>query len=254
MKCLHLLVGWFAGIATTTILQASEMVSEFGFIEPDAAHSNHSLRIPEPMVYDLVRPLGVRQGELEINTLGDYNPFTGDINWAPELEYGLADDLAIEIELPFQNASHERYKFAVQQTLGMDDEQGVANGWQAFVDVNKHTRSLSADATYIHGLKWSQQWSTLSMLGLRIHNLNRSAQVDYLLNNTVFYDVSPRLTLGLELNQEISNGGIWRYRLTPQVHYDASQYYTVQLGAALSTLDHPGKTQRLWSFRLIRVF
>lgn len=254
MKCFHFLVGGLACLAATTLLQASEMVSERGFIESDAAHSDRSLLIPEPMVYDLVRPLGVRQGELEINTLGDYNPFTGDINWAPELEYGLADDLAIEIELPFQNTSHERYKFAVQHTLGMDDARGMAHGWQAFVDVNKHTRALSADATYIHGLKWTEQWSTLNMVGLRIHDINRSAQVDYLLNNTVFYDVSSRLTLGLELNHEVTRGGSWRYRLTPQIHYDANEYYTLQLGAALSTLDHPGKTQRLWSFRLIRVF
>ena len=251
MKYFAILGVWLAGITVST---ASEITSEPRFIEPDAAQSNRSLRIPEPMVYDLVRPLGVRQGELEINALGDYNPYTGDINWAPELEYGLADDLAIEFELPFQDASHERYKFAIQQTLGMDEARGVANGWQAFIDVNKHTRALSADATYIHGIKWAGQWSTLSMLGLRIHDINRSAQTDYLLNNTVFYDVSSRLTLGLELNQEISSAGTWRYRLTPQVHYDASQYYTLQMGAAWSTLDHPDKTQRLWSFRLIRVF
>jgi hypothetical protein len=28
----------------------------------------------------------------------------------------------------------------------------------------------------------------------------------------------------------------------------------VQMGTAWSTLDHPDKTQRLWSVRLIRVF
>lgn len=254
MKCFYPLLGWLASLAVHPSVHASERLPEPVFIEPDAAHSDHSLRIPEPMVYDLVRPLGVKQGELEINALGDYNPFTGDINWAPELEYGLADDLAIEVELPFQNASHERYKLAVQQTLGMDASQGMAHGWQAFVDVNKHTRALSADATYIYGLKLAEQWSSLSMLGLRIHNINRSAQVDYLLNNTVFYDVSPRLTLGLELNQEVSHRGSWRYRLTPQLHYDVSQYYTLQLGTAWSTLDRADKTERLWSFRLIRVF
>uniref|UniRef100_M4C577 Uncharacterized protein n=1 Tax=Hyaloperonospora arabidopsidis (strain Emoy2) TaxID=559515 RepID=M4C577_HYAAE len=177
-------------MATTTMLQASEMVSEFGFIEPDAAHSNHSLRIPEPMVYDLVRPLGVRQGELEINTLGDYNPFTGDINWAPELEYGLADDLAIEIELPFQNASHERYKFAIQQTLGMDDAQGVANGWQAFVDVNKHTRSLSADATYIHGPEVGGTMVYLEYAGVTYPQPQPERTSRLPAEYTVFYDVS----------------------------------------------------------------
>jgi hypothetical protein len=254
MKCAHIVVVLSLHLAIIPRLNASEIMPEPAFIEPDAAHSDRLLRIPEPMVYDLVRPLGVRQGEMEINALGDYNPYNGDFSWAPELEYGLADDLAMEVELPFEDASHERYKVAIQQTLGVDYAQGTANGWQAFVDVNKHTKAMSADATYIHARQWTDQWSSLSMLGLRVHNINRSAQVDYLLNNTVFYDVSPRLTLGLELNQEISTGGTWRYRLTPQVHYDASQYYTLQMGTAWSTLDHPEKTQRLWSFRLIRVF
>lgn len=252
MKCTDVLL--VASLVACSPLYASDINLEPRFAEPDAAHSTRLSRIPEPMVYDLVRPLGVRQGDMEINALGDYNPYTGDMNWAPELEYGLADDLAIEIELPFENASHERYKVAIQQTLNIDEVQGMANGWQVFVDVNKHTKAMSADATYIHALKWADQWSSLSMLGLRVHDINRSAQVDYLLNNTVFYDVSPRLTLGLELNQEISTGGTWRYRLTPQVHYDVSQYYTMQMGTAWTTLDHPEKTQRLWSLRLIRVF
>jgi len=254
MKHFYRLGVWLLGTSVIPVVTASEIIPESNFIEPDAAQSQRSLRIPEPMVYDLVRPLGVRQGELEINALGDYNPYTGDIDWAPEVEYGLADDLAIEFELPFQNTSHERYKFAVQHTLDIDEARGVAQGWQAFVDVNKHTRALSADVTYIRGIKWAEAWSSLSMLGMRAHHINRSAHPSYLLNNTVFYDVSSRLTLGLELNHEVSHGGTWRYRLTPQLHYDASEYYTLQMGAAWSTLDHPDKTQRLWSFRLIRVF
>jgi hypothetical protein len=70
----------------------------------------------------------------------------------------------------------------------------------------------------------------------------------------VFYDVSPRLTLGMELNQEVSSGGSWRYRLTPQLHYDINQHYTIQAGVATSTLNASSKTEKLWSFRLIRVF
>ncbi len=254
MTYAHAVLGSSLLLATIPLTHATEISTASAFVEPDAAQSSRLLNIPEPMVYDLVRPLGVRQGEMEINALGDYNPYNGDLSWAPELEYGLADDWAIEVELPFENASHERYKVAIQHTLGIDDAQGAAYGWQAFVDVNKHTRAVSADATAIHAQQWADQWSSLSMLGVRVHNMNRSAQVDYLLNNTVFYDVSSRLTLGLELNQEISRGGTWRYRLTPQLHYDASQYYTVQIGTAWSTLDHPEKTQRLWSIRLIKVF
>ncbi|MEZ0210557.1 MAG: hypothetical protein ACAH08_06340 [Methylophilus sp.] len=240
-----------AALVVCPSIQASE---ETLFHETDAAHSDRSLRIPEPMVYDLVRPLGVKKGDLEINALVDINQQTSDASWAPEIEYGLADDLAFELELPFENASHERYKLAIQKTLGVYNHLGMANGWQAFVDLNKHTKTLSVDATYIHAIKWADNWSSLSMLGLRIHSINRSADIEYLINNTVFYDVSRRLTLGLELNQEVSTGGTWRYRVTPQLHYDIDQHYTVQAGAAHSTLNSIGKAEKLWSFRVIRVF
>ncbi len=232
-------------------IQASE---ETLFHETDAAHSDRLMRIPEPMVYDLVRPLGVKKGDMEINALVDINQQTNDASWAPEVEYGLADDLAVELELPFENASHERYKVAIQKTLGVYNHLGMANGWQAFLDLNKHTRTLSGDVTYIHAIKWADRWSSLSMLGLRVNGINRSADVEYLLNNTVFYDVSPRLTLGLELNQEVSTGGSWRYRMTPQLHYDINQQYTVQAGFTRSTLNAGSKAEKLWSFRLIRVF
>lgn len=236
---------------TTSLIQASENTL---FHETDAAHSDRLLRIPEPMIYDLARPLGVKKGDMEINALVDVNPNNGDLSWAPEMEFGLADGLAVEVELPFEDASHERYKLAVQKTLGIDYARGTAHGWQAFIDVNKHTRRVSGDATYIHAQRWSEKWSSLSMLGVRVNGINRSSEFEYLLNNTVFYDVSTRLTLGLELDQEVSTGGTWRYRLTPQLHYDISQQYTLQVGAGLSTLQPSTGTEKLWSFRLIRVF
>lgn len=218
MKHIYRLLCWVS-VAFATTAQANETLFEPRFSASDAAEHDHRLKIPEPMVYDLVRPLGVRQGEMEINALGDYNPYNGDMQWSPELEFGLADDLAIEFELPFQDASHERYKVAIQQTLNIDVAQGTANGWQAFVDVNKHTKAVAVDATVIHAMQWVDQWSSLSMLGLRAHPLGRSAQLHYLLNNTLFYQASERLTVGLELNQEVSRGGTWRYRLTPQIAF-----------------------------------
>ena len=62
--------------------------------------------IPEPMVFDMVRPLGAQRGELEINTLAQRN-LSGSgsrTEWAPEIEYAFMDGLAIEFELPFENS------------------------------------------------------------------------------------------------------------------------------------------------------
>jgi hypothetical protein len=243
-------VYWMWG-TSAVIAQAAE---ESLFYETDAAHSDRVLNVPEPMVYDLVRPLGVKQGDLEINALVDVNAATDEVSWAPEVEYGLADDVGVELELPIENTRHERYKLAIQHTLELSTARGMATGWQAFVDMHKHSRAVSADATYIIAKRWTDQWSSLSMLGLRVQNINRRARADYLLNHSVFYDASTRLTLGMEMNQEISRGGTWRYRLTPQVHVDASERYTLQMGMAVSTLNPAKNSEKLWSFRLIRVF
>lgn len=74
-------------------------------------------RIPEPMVFDLVRPLGARRGEVEFNTLGlvpltrktrkvddvtdllglvRRSPDTQGVEWAPEAEFVLTDGIALE--------------------------------------------------------------------------------------------------------------------------------------------------------------
>jgi hypothetical protein len=84
----------------------------------DAALGSERPHIPEPMVFDLVRPLGVRQGEFEINALAGHAFTNGETAWAPELEYAVRDGLAIEFERPFENLSIAEYKLAAQGTLG----------------------------------------------------------------------------------------------------------------------------------------
>jgi hypothetical protein len=62
--------------------------------------------IPEPLNFDLVRGLGARQGELEINSLADFplnNTSNRGVEWAPEIEYALFNNFAIELEFPFKN-------------------------------------------------------------------------------------------------------------------------------------------------------
>src|SRR5688500_18024187 len=64
---------------------------------------------PEPMVFDLVDPLGAPKGELEINTLMDFVPRTGKLEWQPEIEYAFADGYAAEFELPLENSTVQQY-------------------------------------------------------------------------------------------------------------------------------------------------
>ena len=57
-----------------------------------------SVNIPEPLMFDLVRGLGAKQGELEINALADFpvNHISHrEVEWAPEIEYALFDGFAV---------------------------------------------------------------------------------------------------------------------------------------------------------------
>jgi hypothetical protein len=68
-------------------------------------------------MFGLVRGLGARQGELEINTLADFplnNTSTRGVEWAPEVEYTLFNNFAVEMEFPFEDVDLEAYKMAVQ--------------------------------------------------------------------------------------------------------------------------------------------
>ena len=57
----------------------------------DGGAQAHAPIIPEPMVFDLVRPLGALKGELEGNTLVEIplaqtDPSDPSVFWAPEVE------------------------------------------------------------------------------------------------------------------------------------------------------------------------
>src|SRR5690606_26148017 len=58
--------------------------------------------IPEPLVFDLVRALGAKKNELEANALvvTRFRRGRPTFDWAPEVEWAVADDVAIELELP----------------------------------------------------------------------------------------------------------------------------------------------------------
>jgi hypothetical protein len=77
--------------------------------------------IAEPMVFDLVRPLGARRGELEINALAQRNLSGPEkaVEWAPEIELAVADGFAIELELPLSGMHVTDYKVGLQGTFGV---------------------------------------------------------------------------------------------------------------------------------------
>lgn len=245
---------WFLWLLFSVI----PCISKADFIEGDAAHSSSELRIPEPLLFDLVRPLGAKKGELEVNTLAQQARGSGALEWAPEIEYAIADNLAIELELPLENSSLTDYKIGLQGTFERLSEPSrishMIHGWQVIAKKDREKNTYSADALYINGMRLNDQLSTLNMIGYRRTTFGSQGRSAILMNNNLFHDFSPQVTLGLEINHEIHEGGQWRYSVVPQIHYDFNRHVTVQAGAGISKLNENKQTEQVFAMRLIYAF
>jgi len=192
----------------------------------DAAVSSGVPHIPEPMVFDLVRPLGVRRGEFETNALFQYVPESGEVDWAPEIEYGVFDGFAVEIELPFTGSALQEYKVAAQGTLASAD--GFVHGWQVIARRVRHDAEYSVDGLYLAGYSWPGPASMLSMVGMRTEGIGGALRHLAIVNSAWFVDLSAALTLGLEVNLELADRS--NYLAMPQIHGDLSEQVTIQFG------------------------
>jgi hypothetical protein len=193
------------------------------------------------MVFDLVRGLGARKGELETNALAEFplnRTSSRKIEWAPEIEYAFADGLAIEFELPFEDGELESYKAAFQWTICQPRGGRFIHGTQFMAVRSVDGESWELTALYIPAYRFSQVWSVLGMVGLReqIGEDRRRDVSSILLNAAVFADVSERTTLGLELNNTNPNNAIeqseteFKLLVMPQLHQEITDHLSLQLG------------------------
>ncbi len=203
--------------------------------QDDGSTGSEFPHIPEPMVFDLVRPLGVTQGELEINTLAQYETQGNSVEWAPEIEYAIRDGLAIELELPFYNATLEDYKFAIQDTLP-DHSHHFTHGWQMIGRYSRHESSYSADMLYIAGYRFNARWSTLNMLGIRNEDIGKHASLEGLANFTFFYTLNENMALGIETNSAFTRNR-WDFSFWPQLHANFTDRLSLQMGAGYRNLQ-----------------
>jgi len=219
----------------------------------DAALSSDAPHIPEPMVFDLVRPLGVRQGDLEVNMLAGHSLRNGHTEWAPEIEFGLFDDFAVELEMPFNQLSLADYKMAVQGTFGTEFNNRFIHGWQMIGYHDRKEKTYSIDGLYLAGFRLNSAISNFNMIGLRRENVERDGHFVGLFNTSWFYDYSQKLTLGIEMNNEFSRESGWHYLLMPQVHWDFTDHATLQIGTGFSQTDGH-HTDWLGTWRMVYAF
>jgi hypothetical protein len=232
-------------------------------------------RIPEPMVFDLVRPLGATRGEMEVNTLGmvPLSRKTGRVNntpdplglvrrspdrqgieWAPEIEYTIRDGLAVEFELPMENGQLEAYKGASQVTFGTAFNHHFIHGAQAIVQYDLEPKLWTATWLYLAGVRLDKTWSLFGMFGPRheIGPVTGGRKVELLSNLTVFADVTDRVVAGVETNVGQVLGGNTSLLVMPQIHHELGAFWMLQAGAGARFTS--GFTLPEIGFRLIREF
>lgn len=194
--------------------------------------------IPEPMLFDLVRGLGARAGELEVNVLLEAairDPM--HLDWAPEIEWAPVDDFAVELELPHVDERLESLKLAAQWTAPGATHNfihGVQVLGELFVD---HWVPV-VTATYLAGGRTGSV-SLFSMVGVRARatSLEQHGAWEAVVNPSVYLDLHESVTTGVEGNVAVALDGSAIVRLVPQVHWQVAREFRFQLGAG-AALDH----------------
>lgn len=186
--------------------------------------------IPEPLVFDLVRGLGARRGELEANTLAVGRLDRPGVAWAPEIEWAFAEGHAIELELPLEDDHLEAVKVAVQGTLPGGRPSWI-HGWQLLAEQSVERRHADLVGTYLLGHRISGAFSHLWMLGGRLALDGSSADEGAaIVNASFFWEPREWQAWGIESNVDTAFDRHTRLRVTPQLHLQLGRRVRAQLG------------------------
>lgn len=186
--------------------------------------------IPEPMIFDMIRPLGAVKGELEANVLA-IKPLNGEpLAWAPEIEVAVADGLALELELPMTGTRVDSLKLGVQGTFGTGLDGRFVHGIQYLGTIDRAGR-LGSSVLYLAGVRYDRHWSSMTMIGAKAKNSLQPGRAVLLANHSLFRDVGRSTTAGVEVNHMGGRAGSWL--VVPQLHQRLGHRAVVQLGAGV---------------------
>jgi hypothetical protein len=246
-------------IALLVLLLAAPASARAQEAEPfgaeDGGAEAHAPIIPEPMVFDLVRPLGAKKGELEGNALVEIplekrDPGDPSVYWAPEIEAAPFDGFALELEIPFEDGTVEAYKFAAQYTFGTAASNRYIHGTQAIAERLRDSGSWELTILYLAGYRFDRTWSVLGMIGGRtLQGGDLPSGSEALLNASVFADVAHSASLGLETNVATDFDDHAVFLVIPQIHYEITDRVMIQAGAGAEIED--GDATPTLAFRLI---
>ena len=210
--------------------------------------------IPEPMVFDMVRPMGARKGELETNILA-VSPLSGQeraLEWAPEVEYAVANGFALELELPFEGTRLAELKMGAQATIGTFDRGRIVHGLQYLGIYERESGRTSQALLYMLGRRHSERLSTMTMVGVGDVRMGQSeSDAGLLVNHSTFYDLGRDWIAGVEVNYKSHrDGGV---AVIPQFHAPLADKVNVQLGAGVDR-QRGERARPVGGVRLIKEF
>lgn len=198
------------------------------------------VEVPEPIMFDLVRGLGAKKGELEINTLIDIplnNGGSRAVEWAPEIEYAVIDGLAIEIEFPFEDEHLEAFKVALQYTLGQSKSNKFIHGLQFISEIYRFESIAEWSLLYVPAYKFNNTWSLLGLFGVMYESGSDAAERNntILLNTTLFASINENFVLGLEINNtdptlQRRDDNEMEFLVLPQCQYEWADGFELQIG------------------------
>ncbi len=209
------------------------------------APDKHGSHFPEPIGYDLMRGLDARAGEVEINTLflgsfsngGDFG-----LKWAPEVEWAIVDGFAVELEPTFDGYTPNTMKAGFQATLPGGEEGRWLHGLQVLAEVAYDTLVPSFAATWIADLRIADRMSGVLIAGpqatLNAANTDgrdptqAAVEMAALVNVSIFSDISPIFTWGIESNVAATASDV-EWRLLPQVHAQVEKHWRIQAAAGV---------------------
>jgi hypothetical protein len=198
--------------------------------------SSPASSFPEPMVFDLMRGLDAKKGETEFNLLTSSNFTSHDQHLLlnPEFEYAIADGVALELEIPIDHKPLSS-KLGLQYTLTPPSTKfmiGIQAIYEHFFEHDREDFSLSG----IMNLRISEKISMVSLLGLRDATmLGHHDHYAFIMNLSLFYQYSDRLSLGLENDRNIYYGKQKLKALSiPQVSWKVNKNMKIQTGVGFN--------------------
>ncbi len=246
---------FFRAIDPARVQRALDRI--LGFDTGDRSDRPEAPEIGEPVFFDNVRPLGDRKYANEFNYLLNASTRNSPTLQVLEYEYVLSDWNAVELDLSYFNGNLQLLTPFYQRTLGVGRDRNWVHGVQLSPDIYLRSHFLGGSAVYMLGWKPREdsKFSTLTFLGANraliggfappgvrgpvasgLATLRRPDDEPTFgawrptVNVNLFYQITEKVTLGIENDLFIHPGKAGEYLSFPFLTYKPGGHAFFQVG------------------------